>query len=309
MERRRFAELTVRRTPWRAPLSVLALAATFFALSSAFVESECRAASREECLEAHGRGQDQRDSGRLTSARQTFLACAQSSCPPLVQADCARFGEELDRIVPTVSFAARDTTGGDLPDTVAYVDDQSTPLRLDDGKSFDMDPGKHTIRFVHDGHETKVSIVLSEGEKGRNVIATFADVVAAPTALSQAPAVPKAKRPVAPLLVAGLGAAAAITGGVLVVVGLKDVPAACSLGSRECTAPPGDPSINQAHRGVTLANYGIGVGAGGAAVLVGGAIWYFVQPARLSSSTEASLPAFAPWIGAHLGGVSLSSRF
>jgi hypothetical protein len=278
-------------------------------VSSALFESECRASSREECLEAHGRGQDQRDSGRLTSAKQTFLSCAQSSCPPLVQADCARFGEELDRIVPTVSFAARDTLGGDLPDTIAYVDDQNVALRLDDGRSYDLDPGKHTIRFVHDGHETKVSIVLSQGEKGRNVIATFADGVVASSTPAPQPAVVKARRPLAPLLVAGIGAAAAITGGVLVVVGVKDVPAACSIGTRECTAPPGDPSLDQAHRGVTLANFGIGVGVGGAALLAGGAIWYFAQPARPPVEAASIFPPIAPWIGTRSGGLSVSSRF
>jgi hypothetical protein len=128
---------------------------------------ECRAASKDECLEAHGRGQDLRDAGHLTSARQTFLACAQSSCPAIIQADCARFSEDLDRLVPTVGFAARDPGGVDLPDTTVYVDDQLVTMRLDDGKSYDLDPGKHVVRFAHGGRETTVTVVLNQGEKGR----------------------------------------------------------------------------------------------------------------------------------------------
>ncbi len=305
MKRRRLAAFS----PGAPRVLLAAVLVSLASLVSSLFATECWALSKDECLEAHGRGQDQRDSGRLTLARQTFLTCAQSACPALVQADCARFGEELDRIVPTVSFAARDTAGGDLPDAIVYIDDQTTALRLDDGKSYDLDPGKHTIRFVYDGHETKVGVVLSQGEKGRNVIATFGDVEGMPRSTPEphAPAV-QPKRPVAPLVVVGLGAAAAITGGVLTVVGLKEVPAACSIGSRQCTAPPGDPSITEAHRGVTLANFGIGVGAGGAALLVGGTIWYLTQPAKMPKETGHG-PSITPWFGTRTGGLSVSSAF
>ena len=303
MKRRRLAAFS-HATP------VVVLAAALLSLASSFFATECWALSKEECLEAHGRGQDQRDGGRLTLARQTFLTCAQSACPALVQADCARFGEELDRIVPTVSFAARDTSGGDLPEALVYVDDQPIALRVDDGKSYDFDPGKHTVRFVYEGHETKVSVVLSQGEKGRNVIATFGDVASVSRSAQQASAPgPEAKRPAGPLFIVGVGAAAAIAGGVLIVAGLKEVPSTCSLGSRQCVAPPGDPSINDAHRGVTLANFGIGLGIGGAALLTGGTIWYFMQPARIPTKELARRPSVTPWFGSRSGGLSLTGRF
>jgi phytoene/squalene synthetase len=32
---------------------------------------------------------------QITRARQLFLACAQSSCPNLIQGDCARFGDAV----------------------------------------------------------------------------------------------------------------------------------------------------------------------------------------------------------------------
>jgi hypothetical protein len=269
---------------------------------------ECMAASKEECLEAHGRGQDLRDAARLTSARQTFLACAQSSCPALIQADCARFSEELDRLVPTVSFAARDPNGGDLPDTTVFVDDQQVTMRLDEGKSFDLDPGKHAVRFVHGGRETVVTIVLNQGEKGRSVVATFADPALAEHALPSLPPVAAPKRSAAPLVVAGIGAVAAIAGAVLVTVGVKEVPSSCSIGSRQCVAPPGDPAFGEAHRGVGLANLGLGIGAGGAALLAGGVVWYLVEPPhpRVQQERAARL---VPWLGDRSGGLSVSSRF
>jgi hypothetical protein len=279
---------------WWEVVALVGVACALFSLAS---EGECRAASKEECLESHGHGQDLREQGRLTLARQTFLACAQSSCPALIQADCARYGEELDRLVPTVSFAARDPNGADLPDTGVYVDDQLVATRLDDGKSYDLDPGRHVVRFTHERRETTVTVVLNQGEKGRSILATFADA-----------AIATPKRSIAPLLVAGLGAAAAVTGGVLMVVGIREVPSNCSIGSRQCTAAPGDPSFSQAHGGLALANVGLGVGLGGAAVLVGGVVWYLLEPARLPMEPGRTA-GVAPWVGDRAGGLSFSGRY
>lgn len=292
---------------WKGGALACALFGLVF-LAGSLAARECRAASKDECLEAHGRGQDLRDAGHLTSARQTFLACAQSSCPAIIQADCARFSEDLDRLVPTVSFAARDPGGGDLPDTSVYVDDQLVTMRLDDGKSYDLDPGKHAVRFVHAGRETAMTVVINQGEKGRGVVATFADAAEEERAM---PALPppavQQRRSSLPLVVAGLGAAAAVAGAVLVAVGIKDVPSSCSIGARQCVAPPGDPSFEQAHRGVVLANLGLGVGVGGAAVLLGGAAWYILEPSR--PRIEERSARVVPWVGDRAGGVGLTGGF
>ena len=278
------------------------LACAAFGIGAAAAEGEAWASSKEECVEAHSRGQDLRDSGRLTSARQAFLACAQTSCPSLIQSDCARFGEELERLVPSVSFAARDSNGADLPDTTVYVDDQVVAMHLDDGKSYDVDPGKHAVRFVHEGRDTTVTVVLTQGDRGRSVLATFA---AAALATPEASPSARARRPSGPLFIAGLGAAAAVTGAVLAVVGLRQVPDACSVGSHQCVAPPGDPAFDQAHRAIALSNLGLDIGIGGAALLAGGALWYFAQPLQLPKEVG----GIAPWIGDRSGGVSVRAQF
>ena len=297
--------MTASRWWWVVTVGTLACAL----FGASLGERECRAASKEECLEAHGRGQDLRDAGRLTSARQTFIACAQSTCPALIQADCARFGEELDRLVPTVSFAARDPGGTDLPDTVVYVDDQEVATRLDDGKSYDLDPGKHAVRFVHEGRESSVTLVVNPGEKGRSVVATFADAAAAERAMPSLPPAPaQPHKSVTPLIVAGLGAIAAVTGGVLIGVGVAEVPSSCSLGSHQCVAAPGDPAFDKAHQGIGLANIGIATAGAGAAVLVGGAIWYLVEPSHPRRELGV-LRDVTPWFGDHGGGVRMQARF
>ncbi len=293
--------MTGSRWRWVAALSLVLFA--FWAWAG---ERACRAGTKEDCLDAHGRGQDLRDAGRLTSARQTFFACAQSSCPALIQADCARFGEELDRLVPSVSFAARDPAGADLPDTAVLVDDQPVASRLDDGRPYDLDPGKHVVRFVHAGREVEVTVVIDQGEKGRGVVATFP----VPEALSAArgattPPPPAPRKPILPLVVAGAGAIAAVTGAVIAAVGLSEVPSSCSIGSRQCEATPGDPAFGRAHDAVSLANVGLGVGLGGAAVLACGALWYAASPARPPREQV----SVVPWAGDRAGGVGVRGAF
>jgi hypothetical protein len=266
------------RRPMPALLSVsLAVALGLVATTSA-------AGSRDECVDAHGRAQDLRDRGQLARARQTFLTCAQSACPSLVQQDCARYSEELAQLVPTVTFGARDASGADLPITTVYVDDVLLTSRLDDGRAYELDPGKHVVRYVHDGKETTLKVVLNQGERSRLLVASFADRTAAPKregrATSEAAEAASSgpKRSVFPLVVAGIGAAAAVTGGVLFGVGSGSVPDSCSMSTKECAAPPGDPAFGKAESSVQLANAGLAIGISGAVTLIGGIVWYLVQP-------------------------------
>ena len=92
------------------------------------------------------------------------------------------------------------------------------------------------------------------------------------------------RRSALPLVLAGLGAAAAVTGGVLFAVGSASVPDQCSTSTRECAAPPNDPAIAKAESGVRLANTGLAVGITGAVTLLGGLVWYFVQPSTSPDS-------------------------
>ncbi|MBX3192365.1 MAG: hypothetical protein KF819_35570 [Labilithrix sp.] len=244
----------------------------------AALEGESAAASKDECLEAHGRAQDLREKGQLARAKQMFMTCAQSSCPALVQGDCARNSDELSHLLPSVTFTARDATANDLPNTTVYVDDVLVTTRLDDGRSYELDPGKHTLRYVHEGKETTLKVVLNQGEKGRVLIATF---VGTPSPLEpeiSGPVVSSPKRPSFPLVVAGLGGAAAIAGGLLLGIGLAGVPDRCSISTRECAGPPNDPALEDARSSVSLANAGTAIAVGGAVMLAGGLLWYFLQP-------------------------------
>ncbi|HEY5946584.1 MAG TPA: hypothetical protein VIV40_13875, partial [Kofleriaceae bacterium] len=105
---------------------------------------------KEACLDAHSRGQDARDQGKITFARKLFLTCAQSGCPAAVQGDCARFADDLSNLQPTVNFVARDGNGNDLPNTTVYLDGMLVATAID-GKPVDVDPGNHTVKFSNGG--------------------------------------------------------------------------------------------------------------------------------------------------------------
>ena len=284
------------------------------------VSAASAAPSKEECVDAFGKGQDAREAGQFSQAGKLFLTCAQSACPALVQSDCARFADEIARLQPSVTFVARDSGGNDLPETSVFIDGSQATARLGDGKAHDIDPGRHDVRFVHAGKEITLNVVVNQGEKGRALVGLFpsnaASSTAAPTpvvggapiaAPLPGPAAPEPKRSAAPLVFVGVGAAAMIAGGVLLGVGLGKVPANCSLSTHECAAPPKDPVFETASSGVSMANIGGIVGGVGGAAVIGSLIWYFAQSPRSTTPTTSSTTrSLVPWLGPQGAGLSLS---
>jgi hypothetical protein len=271
--------------------------------------ARAEAITKEQCVEAHGRGQDARESGQLSKARKLLLSCAQSTCPTLIQADCSRFVEELDRLQPTVSFAARDAAQADLPDTSVYVDGVLVATRLADGKSYELDPGPHKCVFVHGEKELASNIVVNQGEKGRAIVVTFPGE-GSKAKHSSAADPPAPSKPAAPIVIAVLGGAGIIGGAVVAGLGVAKVPSSCSLSSKECAAAPGDPAFTQASNGVKMLDTGIVIGAVSLATLGAGLLWYSLSsPSAPRSRETASAPnrrSVAPWVGPGAGGLAFS---
>ncbi len=266
--------------------------------------------SKEECVDAHGRGQDAKEQGKLTLAKKLFLSCAQAGCPALVTNDCARFADDLGRQQPSVNLAARDASGMDLPDTTVYIDDVLVATRLDDGRPHDVDPGKHTIRFTNAGHDQTVTIVIGSGEQGRSVAASFGGKpTLSPTHVASEP------RPTTRDLHPS-GSRALIIGGAIVTVAgaafgifeLTRVPSACSVSTTRCAAAPGDPVFADAQSSVHLANIGWTITGIGLAAAIGGTLWY-VAGAHTEVSPGGQHYALAPWASPTGGGLALGGAW
>lgn len=215
-----------KTTPAHSAVAAAAVSVTLSLSASAF-------AGPAECIEMHTRGQQQVASGQLSAGKKSFEACAQPECPTVVQSDCAKLAESTTARLPRVSFSAQAAAGGDLPETTVEVDGVKVASYLGDGKSYVLDPGRHSVRFVHESEERIVAIVLAEGEAGRVIKATFgtAPQVATPgdaaksngsSVKKEAPQEPS--RSVLPLVTACVGVAALGTGIALIFVGHGKVP-------------------------------------------------------------------------------------
>ena len=265
--------------------------------------------TKEECVDAHSRGQDAKDQGKLSLARKLFLTCAQSACPSVVQSDCARFADDLTRQQPSLTFAARDGGGADLPDTTVYVDDALVVTRLD-GKPHDVDPGTHTVKFSNNGKDQIVTIVVGAGEKARAVTATFGSPVS--TESRTGPKEVEVRKPAGPRVVHPFGAKIAIIGGAALAAGgvalgfygISKVPSNCDTGTHQCAAPPGDKAFSDASSAMRLSNIGWAVGGIGVAALAGGIVWFVTG----KTTEQPEQTALVPWFNANGGGLAFGGN-
>jgi hypothetical protein len=270
--------------------------------------------SKEACVDAHSRGQDARDGGKITLARKLFLQCAQSGCPAAVQGDCARFADDLSNLQPTVNFVARDGNGNDLPNTTVYVDGVLVATNID-GRPVEIDPGNHTVKFSNGGKDEVVTVVIGSGEKGRVVQARFGAATAASSSsgatgagdATPKPRGPKTTHPKGSMAVVISGGVLAIAGGAIAFYGKSQVPSQCQLSTHECAAPPGDPVFDDAKSAAGTMNLGIAAAGVGVAALAGGLVWYFAG--AKTDKESATQQAIAPWVSSSGGGVSVLGRF
>jgi hypothetical protein len=124
-----------------------------------------RAETPRACVEAVERGQSLRDKVKLREAKAAFLSCAASSCPEVIQRDCAQWVSEVDARIPTVIVTATDAAGHDVVYVRLLVDGVLFTDRLD-GIAVPIDPGIHVFRFEPEGSPPfEQTVVLREAEK------------------------------------------------------------------------------------------------------------------------------------------------
>ncbi|MGO9835014.1 MAG: hypothetical protein ACLP1X_12435 [Polyangiaceae bacterium] len=123
--------------------------------------------TKDQCIEANARGQELRQDGKLSAAREQLRLCGNPACPAMVRDDCTRRLDELDKVQPTIVFVAKDAAGRDVAGVAVAIDGKPLAARLD-GAELRVDPGEHVFMFTAPGQPpVSRTLVLAAGEKDR----------------------------------------------------------------------------------------------------------------------------------------------
>jgi len=173
-------------------------------------------ADKAECLAASDQGQNLRDSGKYSGAREAFQTCSRDVCPAIVRRDCLRWLADLENTMPSVVVSAKDDKGNDLVDVTVTVDGKPLVAKLD-GKPILVDPGDHVFRYEAAGYPAvEGHVLVHAGEKSRVLDVQFGGGAGAGAAAGAGATPPPAQAtPEAPH--SGSIVPAAIFGGVAVV--------------------------------------------------------------------------------------------
>ena len=272
----------------RHHLTALVAAATV--LASASSRRVAYGADGDPCLVAPVDGQKLQRAGKLLEARERFEVCAVKSCPSEIVDSCVRWMKQVDDALPSVVVAARDEKGRDLTDVRVSIDD-GAPADLG-ARATRLDPGAHRFVFRRDGSaDVEMQVVLREGEKNREVLATFrapADLAGATPTESAA----QSERPVPALVwvVGGLGVAAVASFATFGALGVAERNADhCDTG---CTQD----QKNGVDSKYLVANISLGVGVVALAV----ATWLYLSRPAVVAPSQASVLASSPgFVGLH----------
>lgn len=281
-------------SPRRLALAGLAVA---LALGARDASAQAWKKKRDECIAASEDGQLAKVKGQLRAAREKLLACADKTCPGAVRKDCEAGLTELERLIPTVVFGAKDGQGKDLVDVKVSFDGAPLLERLD-GKAVEVDPGEHTVLFEAEGlppHEEK--LLFREGEKARIVVATLAKKEAPkpkPKPKPRAAAGPST----ATWIVGGIGAAALAGAGVVGFVALQERSSLYDSCGKAVTCSQDE--VDSVYRLYNVSYVAAGIGG---ALLATSAVMYFTT--SKPATEERSSVTLSPWPG----GATLWGRF
>lgn len=270
-------------------------------LTSLTAATRAAADDRQACVAASEKGQQLKNAGKLSEAREQLVTCSRNECPKLIQQDCTQWMSELLAALPSVVPGAKDRAGRDIVDVRVAVDGKVVAESLD-GKAIVVDPGVHTFHFETKGAPpVDERVVVKPGEKNRLVTASFAFPVrdsssAGPRSTGagggtgEAPkAVSSSSPPIAAYVVGGLGVAAL---GTALVIQLGASSDAREL--RDTCAPRcSQDDVDAIQKQYTIA--GVTAGIGGA-LLITGVILLLVHRSG-SNATAASPFVVKPTLG------------
>lgn len=268
--------------------------------------------TKDQCIDANGKGQDLAHDGKLTAARAQLQRCAATSCPAILRRDCTKRLDALDQVQPTIVFELKDTKGDDVSDATVTMDGEPLAIRSI-GAAVSVDPGSHKFAFESPGRiRVEKTLVLREGERDRRELVVLpqpgpAPAPPPPVVVGPAmPATPPAPERSGTSTVRVLGL---VSGGVGVVgvaigtiFGLK-TGSAWNAQKTDCPSATSCPNHAQAvsdHSTMsTDSTISTVAFAGGGALLALGVTMFLLGGSHAESTTGLVVsPAFAPgWAG------------
>lgn len=228
-------------------------------------------AGLKECIAAADEGQKLRDDGKLTAAREKFIACAAKACPGAVAKQCSQWLVDAEHDTPSVTFRALDEHGKETLDVRILIDGVQA-LAAIEARALPVDPGEHTVRFERaNGGAVEDKVMLRPGEKNRIIELSFqpktAPVIAKPLAPVVLPPQEEARDFHVPML-GWIGIGVTVAGGVMTAAFAISANGDES-NLRETCAPACNSSDKSGiDTKVVLANVGLGIGIAGLGVAV-----------------------------------------
>ena len=227
------------------------------------------AASRAECLGSHEKAQSLRLESKLIAARQSLRQCSSAACPSFVAADCVRWLEEVERLIPTVVFEAvaddKDVVNVKLTEGDRTIAESIT------GTPIEFDPGAHKFRAQTPGRLTQEgTYILREGEKGRVVRVAWNS----PARAGGAPAEPTGPRPIPPATFL-FGSAAVLAGGVGAGLGVLALKKRSEVDALHCKPVCTDAQVKPVKNFALFADVAFGVAAVSAGLAT---VFYITRP-------------------------------
>lgn len=231
-----------------------------------------------QCTEAFEESQRLSNKGKLQSALEQLVVCAQPSCPQFLAKECSSNYEVVSTRVPTIIVRIHDTAHRPVTDALISMD--GTKLTDPAGVAIPVDPGIHEFTFERAGSKpAKVRMAVAEGQKNQPVVVMLEPLpAAAPPPARTAPSTPPPSGPApssgiptASYVLGAIGIAGLATGAVFRLVGTNsynDLETRCG---RACSPDDVSPVRTQ----FTVSSIGFGVGAAalvaaGVVLVVGG---------------------------------------
>jgi hypothetical protein len=142
-----------------------------------------------ECLAASHAAIRADNEHRLRSERTELLLCAAAGCPADIRKECIRRVDEINLLIPTIVFDAKDAAGNELSAVKVIMDGEVLTERLE-GIALSIDPGVHNFTFEVGGlPSVQKRFIIRERQKDRTERVTFDAATPAPPLAQPKPVV------------------------------------------------------------------------------------------------------------------------